>query len=66
MRGNVCVPSVCVAVCCVGCPVCRVVQVAEGYKQVAQLLDHLNVDASNPLAVLTQVRQRQQGPYTLS
>jgi hypothetical protein len=43
-----------------------VVQVAEGYKQVAQLLDHLNVDASNPLAVLTQVRPLQQDPQTLS
>jgi hypothetical protein len=31
-------------------------QVAEGYKNVAALLSHLNVDASNPLAVLTQVR----------
>jgi hypothetical protein len=41
---------------CVICVLCDV-QVAEGYKQVAQLLDHLNVDASNPLAVLTQVRQ---------
>lgn len=30
-------------------------QVAEGFKNVAALLDHLNVDASNPLAVLTQV-----------
>jgi hypothetical protein len=31
------------------------VQVSEGFKNVAALLDHLNVDASNPLAVLTQV-----------
>lgn len=31
-------------------------QIADGYKQVAALLDHLNVDAANPLAVLTQVR----------
>jgi hypothetical protein len=31
-------------------------QVAEGYGNVAALLNHLNVDASNPLAVLTQVR----------
>lgn len=37
------------------------VQISEGYKNVAQLLDHLNVDASNPLAVLTQVRQMLQG-----
>jgi hypothetical protein len=29
--------------------------VSEGFKNVAALLDHLNVDASNPLAVLTQV-----------
>lgn len=30
-------------------------QIAEGHKKVLALLDHLNVDASNPLAVLTQV-----------
>jgi hypothetical protein len=36
-------------------PIYYCTQVAEGYKQVAALLDHLNVDAANPLAVLTQV-----------
>ena len=34
------------------------VQVSEGFKNVAALLDYLNVDASNPLAVLTQVQHR--------
>jgi hypothetical protein len=33
-------------------------QVADGYKKVQALLDHLNVDAANPLAVLAQVRGR--------
>jgi hypothetical protein len=45
-------------VCCLLSVVC---QVGEGYKNVAALLDHLNVDASNPLAVLTQVRAGQRG-----
>ena len=35
--------------------VCVAVQVSEGLKIVAALPDHLSVDASHPLAVLTQV-----------
>lgn len=41
-------------------------QIDEGYKNVALLLDHLNVDASNPLAVLTQVRCGMVGDTTIS